>query len=83
MFNQNRIPTFGGDMAEPERLVAMARQKRLQEWIQGLERRISVERRFKVLTALRRELEKCREDVKVLEERISRLDSEESESQAS
>lgn len=70
-------------MAEPERLVAMARQKRLQEWIQGLERRISVERRFKVLTALRRELEKCREDVKVLEERISRLDSEESESQAS
>jgi cell division protein FtsB len=70
-------------MAEPERLVAIARQKRLQEWIQGLERRISVERRFKVLTALRRELEKCREDVKVLEERISRLDSEESESQAS
>lgn len=70
-------------MAESERLVAIARQKRLQEWIQGLERRISVERRFKVLTALRRELEKCREDVKVLEERISRLDSEESESQAS
>jgi cell division protein FtsB len=70
-------------MAEPERLVAIAQQKRLQEWTQGLERRISVERRFKVLTALRRELEKCREDVKVLEERISRLDSEESESQAS
>lgn len=70
-------------MAEPERLVAMAQQARLREWIQGLERRISVERRFKVLTALRRELEKCREDLMVLEERISRLDSEESESQAS
>ena len=70
-------------MAEPERLVAMAQQARLREWIQGLERRISVERRFKVLTALRRELGKCQDDVKVLEERISRLDSEESESQAS
>jgi hypothetical protein len=70
-------------MAEPERLVAIAQQERLREWIQGLERRIAIERRFKVMTALRRELEKCREDVKVLEERISRLDSEESESQAS
>jgi hypothetical protein len=70
-------------MAAPERLVAIARHERLQEWIQGLERRISVERRFKVLTALRRELEECREDLKVLEERISRLDSEESKSQAS
>ena len=70
-------------MAEPERLVAIAQQERVREWIQGLERRIAIERRFKVMTALRRELEKCREDVKVLEERISRLDSEESESQAS
>jgi cell division protein FtsB len=70
-------------MAEPERLVAIAQQERLREWIQGLERRIAIERRFKVMTALRRELEKCRENVKVLEERISRLDSEESESQAS
>jgi cell division protein FtsB len=70
-------------MAEPERLVAIAQQERLREWIQGLERRIAIERRFKVMTALRRELEKCRENVKVLEERISRLNSEESESQAS
>jgi hypothetical protein len=70
-------------MVEPERLLEIQRLERLQEWIQGLEKRISAERRFKVLTALRRELEKCEEDVRILEERISLSDSSESKSQAS
>jgi hypothetical protein len=69
-------------MAESERLVEIQRLKRLQEWIQGLEKRISGERRFKVLIALRRELEKCQEDARILQERISLSDSSESESQA-
>jgi hypothetical protein len=67
-----------------QRLVAeMARRERLQEWIQGLEKRISVERRFKTLTALRRELAKCEDEAKALQELIVRLQAEESESQAS
>jgi hypothetical protein len=61
----------------------MARQERLQEWIRGLEKRISVERRFKTLTALRRELTKCEGEAKVLQELVIRLQEEESESQAS
>ena len=69
-------------MAEPELLVEIARRERLQEWIEGLEKRISVERRFRVLTALRRELDKCQEHAIMLEERISRLESDESKSQA-
>ena len=61
----------------------IARQERLREWIQELETRMSMERRLKVKTALRRELEKCHEDARALEARISRMESEESESQAS
>jgi hypothetical protein len=70
-------------MVEPERLLEIQRLERLQEWIKGLEKRISGERRFKVLTALRKELERCEEDAMILEERIARLDANESESQAS
>jgi hypothetical protein len=70
-------------MVEPERLLEIQRLERLQEWIQGLEKRISGERRFKVLAALRKELERCEEDAMILEERIARLDANESESQAS
>jgi hypothetical protein len=61
----------------------MARQERLQEWIRGLEKRISVERRFKTLTALRRELAKCEGEAIVLQNLVIRLQGEESESQAS
>jgi hypothetical protein len=70
-------------MASPELLAETARQERLQEWMLGLEERISSERRRKVLTSLRRELEKCQSDAKVLAERITRLESDESRSQAS
>jgi hypothetical protein len=70
-------------MVGPERLLETQRLERLQEWIQGLEKRISTERRFKVLTALRKELEECQEGAMILEERIARLESSESESQAS
>ena len=71
-------------MASKELLAEIALQKRLHEWMGGLEKRISTERRFKVLTALRRELERCHEDAKIIEDRITRLETEsESESQAS
>jgi hypothetical protein len=66
----------------PELLAELARQERLQNWIQELEKRISLERRSKVLKALREELEKCHEDGRIIDARITRLESEE-ESQAS
>ena len=68
-------------MASEQLLVEIARQERLQEWILGLEKRISSERRFKVLTALRRELDTRKEEAQVLEKRIARL-AEDAESQA-
>ena len=70
-------------MTSHQLLAEIARQERLREWIQGLEKNISMERRFKVKTALRRELEKCQEEARILEERIARLEKEESKSQAS
>ena len=70
-------------MTSHELLAEIARQERLREWIQGLEKNLSTERRFKVKAALRRELEKCQEEARILEERIARLEKEESKSQAS
>lgn len=70
-------------MTSHQLLAEIGRYERLREWIQGLETRISAERRLKVKAALRRELEKCQEEGKMLEERITLLESEESESQAS
>ena len=70
-------------MAWHELLAETARRERLQEWIEGLEKRLSVERRFKVQTALRREIEKCKECAIDLDERIAELESDESASQAS
>ena len=70
-------------MASQRLLAEIAREERLQEWIRGLEKRISVERRFRVLTALRRELEKCKDEAIAIQEVIARLQAEESKSQAS
>jgi len=70
-------------MTSHQLLAEISRQERLREWIQGLEKNISMERRFKVKAALRRELEKCQEEAKILEEKIARLEKEESKSQAS
>jgi hypothetical protein len=71
------------DMPSSRLSETIARYERLQEWIQGLEKRISVERRFKVLTALRRELEKCQNSAASLQEAITQLQAHESKSQAS
>lgn len=70
-------------MASSELLAEIARQERLHEWMLGLEQRISSERRRKVLTSLRRELEKCQCDAEALAERITRLESDAARSQAS
>jgi len=70
-------------MASQQLLAEIAREERLHEWIRGLENRISVERRFKVLTALRRELENCKDAAIAVQEVIARLQEDESESQAS
>ena len=82
-FNQTLIQVLEGNMAWHELLAETARRERLQEWIEGLEKRLSVERRFKVQTALRREIEKCKECAIDLDERIAELESDESASQAS
>jgi len=69
---------------ESQQLVAeIAREERLHEWIRELEQRISVERRSKVATALRRELEMCKDRAIAIQEAIARLQEDESESQAS
>jgi hypothetical protein len=81
-FNQTRVSVSGEGMVS-QLLMEIARQERLQEWMQGIEKRISMERRLKVKAALRRELEKCQEEATILEARIARLESEESKSQAS
>jgi DNA repair ATPase RecN len=74
---------MNGITARQQILTHLDRKERLQEWIEGLEKRISVERRFKVLTALRRELEKCQDDVRELQELIDRLQAGRSGSKVS
>jgi hypothetical protein len=70
-------------MASQRLLAEIARRERLQEWIGGLEKRLSVERRFKTSNALRREIELCQRQAIALLELIDRWQAEESESQAS
>jgi hypothetical protein len=52
-----------------------ARQARLNDWISGLKKRLSMERRFKAQVSLRREIEKCQNEAKILQERIALLQS--------
>ncbi len=59
-------------MSSQRLLAEMARRERLQEWMKALEKRLSVERRFKTLIALRRELTKCEDEAKASQELIVR-----------
>jgi hypothetical protein len=61
----------------------ISRHARLQEWIDGLEKRLAKERRFKVQIALRKELEKCRVEAEARQAEIIFLKIERSRTQAS
>jgi hypothetical protein len=65
----------GEGMSSDQLKTEMARQARLADWIGGLEKRLSMERRFKAQVSLRREIEKCQDEAKILQERIALLQS--------